>query len=73
MRNFSAEGLYVETSREFKPGAILLLRMEHFPPASPSPAAVGQPPSICLAEVKWRQELAAENTNRYGIGLRYLD
>jgi len=32
-----------------------------------------RPRSICLADVKWRQELVDENVTRYGIGLRYLD
>jgi hypothetical protein len=73
MRNFSKEGSYIETSREFIIGTILHLRMVRYPPMPSSTADEDRPRSICLAEVKWRQELADENATRYGIGLRYLD
>jgi len=32
-----------------------------------------RPRSICLADVKWQQELADADTVRFGMGLRYLD
>jgi len=73
MRNFSEEGSYIETSREFKIGTILHLRMVHYPPRPLSLAAEELPRSICLAEVRWRQELIDENTIQYGFGLKYLD
>lgn len=73
MRNFSEDGSYIETSCEFKLGTILHLRMVHYPPISQSPGAEEQPRSICLAEVKWRQEWIDENSIQYGFGLRYLD
>ena len=49
------------------------MRMVRYPPMPASMADEERPRSICLAEVKWRQELADENATRYGIGLRYLD
>jgi hypothetical protein len=73
MRNFSKEGSYIETSREFKLGTILHLRIVRYPSMRLTPGTEDQPRSICLAEVKWRKELADENATRYGIGLRYLD
>jgi len=73
MRNYSEEGSYIETSRKFKLGAILFLRMVHYPLRSLSVAAEELPRSICVAEVKWWKEMAIENTIRYGFGLRYLD
>ena len=73
LRNFSEEGSYIETSREFKLGTILHLRMVHYPPMQLSSDAEAQPRTICLAEVKWRQEMVNENTIQYGLGLRYLD
>jgi len=73
MRNFSEKGTYIETSREFKLGTILHLRMVRYPPRQPSLAAEALPRSICLAEVKWRQEMVGENTIQYGFGLKYLD
>ena len=73
MRNFSEKGSYIETSSEFKLGTILQMRVVDYPPMLPSTTGQAQPPSICLAEVKWRQDMADENATRYGIGLRYLD
>lgn len=73
VRNFSEGGSYIESSRNFKLGTILCLRMLHCPPVSLSPGADTQLRSICLAEVKWRQEMVGENTIQYGFGLKYLD
>ncbi len=73
MRNFSSQGSYIETSRNYQSGTILILRMVRYPAIPPSIADEERPRSICLAEVKWRQELAGENAIGYGIGLRYLD
>ena len=73
MRNFSSQGIYIETSHNYKSGTIVIMRMVRYPPMPSSMADEERPRSICLAEVKWRQELADKNTNRYGIGLRYLD
>ncbi len=73
MRNFSNGGSYIETSSEFKLGTILHLRMVTYPHRPLSTGAEELPRSICLAEVKWRQEMVGENTIQYGLGLRYLD
>ena len=73
MRNFSEGGSYIESSRDFKLGTILYLRMLRYPPVSLSPGADTQLRSICLAEVKWRQDVSGENTIQYGFGLKYLD
>ena len=73
MRNFSSQGSYIETSRKYKSGTILIMRMVRYPALPPSTVDVDRPRSICLAEVKWRQELAGQNAIGYGIGLRYLD
>jgi len=73
MRNFSSQGSYIETSRRYQSGTILIIRMVRYPALPPSTADVDRPRSICLAEVKWRQELDGENAIGYGIGLRYID
>lgn len=70
--NFSNTGSYVETSRHFKPGSILLLRMTMDPALLPHPEPKKGLRSICLAEVKWVKELSPDNTGRYGMGVRYL-
>jgi len=73
MRNFSAEGSYIETSHQYKSGTILIVRIIRYPRLPFSMADEKQPRSICLAEVKWLQEVAEEKTNRFGLGLKYLD
>ena len=69
----SSQGSYIETSRNYQSGTILIMRMVRYPAIPPSTADEDRPRSICLAEVKWRQELAGQNAIGYGIGLRYLD
>lgn len=73
MRNFSSQGSYIETSHKFESGVILIMRMVRYSNMPPSMDDEEWPRSICLAEVKWRQELADDNAIRYGIGLRYLN
>jgi hypothetical protein len=73
MLNYSRRGAYIETSREYKSGTILILRTVHQPSMSSSMTHGDWPPSICLAEIKWRQELTEDNAVCYGMGLRYLD
>jgi len=73
LRNFSEEGSYIETSREFKLGTILHMRMVVYPPMPSSTTGETLPRSICLAEVKWQQDLADDDAIRFGLGLRYLD
>ena len=73
MRNFSCNGSYIETSCEFKSGTILIVRMTRYPSFPSSLADEEGLRSICLAEVKWLQELADDNAIRFGMGLKYLD
>jgi hypothetical protein len=73
MRNFSTEGSYIETSQKFKSGTILIVRVLRYPLLSLFVADEEQPKSICLAEVKWLQELAEENPICFGLGLKYLN
>jgi hypothetical protein len=72
MRNFSSEGSYIETSHNYQSGAILIMQIMCYPRMEECMGNGDWPPSICLVEVKWRQELIDENGVRYGIGLRYL-
>jgi hypothetical protein len=72
MRNFSSQGSYIETTHQFKSGTILILQMVRYPSMPASITHDARPRSICLAEVKWQQELIDENAIRYGIGLKYL-
>jgi hypothetical protein len=73
MRNFSTEGFYIETSQKFKSGTILIVRVLRYPPLPLFVADEEQPKSICLAEVKWLQELAEKIPIRFGLGLKYLE
>ena len=72
MRNFSSQGSYVEIDRQFKSGTILIVRTVGCR-SLPSESNKGEEPrSICLGEIKWRQDVDCARYG-YGIGLRYLD
>ena len=73
MRNFSGGGSYIVSSHRYAPGNILIVRMVRYPTLPASISDEDRPRSLCLAEVKWMQELPEENTMRYGLGLRCLD
>ena len=73
MRNFSNEGSYIETTDKYQTGTILIVRTVSYPSMLSSTAVEEQPRSFCLAEVKWCQELSDIYSNRYGIGLKYLN
>lgn len=72
MRNFSSGGSYIEASRPYQSGTILLVRMIRYP-SPPVEPMTGCPPSICLVEVKWLQPLAEGDDLRFGMGLRCLE
>ena len=73
MRNFSSQGSYIETDRGFKSGTILIVRTVGCLPAPLSVDSSEKPRSICLGEIRWRQDLDHVEEPRYGMGLRYLD
>ncbi|MGD8702397.1 MAG: hypothetical protein PVG51_17585 [Desulfosarcina sp.] len=72
MHNYSNNGSYVKTSQAFNLGTILHLRLVSYLEKSTYMPTENQPRSICLAEVKWLQELADNETHRYGLGLKNL-
>lgn len=72
MRNFSNQGIYVETHRKFEPGSILVVRMIRLG-NSPRKMIAGYPRTICLGEVKWLRKDSGCQPIRYGMGIRYLD
>ena len=73
MYNFSNQGAYIETTGKYGTGTILIVRILGNPYISASMVDEVQPRSICLAEVRWQQQLVDENAIRYGMGLKYLD
>lgn len=73
MHNFSSEGFYIETTGEYRAGTILIVRMVGYPHIPTSMVDEGRPRSICVAEVKWHQQLAEGDPVRYGMGLKYID
>jgi hypothetical protein len=73
LRNFSADGAYIESSDPYVPGSIIVLNMIHFPSLPLYLTEEISPRSSCLAEVRWKQELTDFEVFRYGVGLRYLD
>jgi hypothetical protein len=72
MSNFSEDGVYIESSRDFRIGALLHLRIVGYPITHQSILHEKQPRSNCLAEVKWRREKVELGTRRYGLGLKYI-
>lgn len=73
MRNFSSQGSYIETDVKFKSGTIIIVRLVGCLPTQSCADSDEKPRSICLGEIKWRQDLMDEEEGRYGMGLRYLD
>ncbi|WP_414736126.1 PilZ domain-containing protein [Desulfosarcina ovata] len=72
MRNFSSQGFYIETNKQFDSGTILFVRTTCcFNRICPT--ACRQPRTICLAEVRWLRHIDDGNTPLYGMGARYLD
>jgi hypothetical protein len=71
--NFSSKGLYIETTDQYQSGAILIVRIVRYPKMPPSGTSKANPRSICLAEVRWLQELPGSKPRRFGIGLKYID
>ena len=72
LRNFSDGGVYIEAPYEYSPGTILLIRTANA--ANPSNGLYPKEGlrTICLAEVRWRQNLRDTQTIRHGMGLGYL-
>ena len=73
MRNCSGDGAYIESSRRFYVGTILVIRTVHEKRPATAAQSDPHPPSICLAEVRWWQERDAGRRTRYGMGVKYLD
>ena len=73
IRNFSRRGLYIEIDHAFKIGTILMVRMVGCQSSPPTTECREKPRSICLGEIKWRQNLGSKEAPYYGMGLRYLD
>ncbi len=73
MHNFSSQGSYFEINRDFKPGTILIVRTLDCSQITSTACSCEYPPSICLGEIKWRQDLDRGEAPFYGMGLRYLN
>lgn len=72
LRNFSSEGVYMESSRLYPKGSVIVLRIIYYPHQHFSTGAKAAIRSISLAEVKWVHPLKRRFENCYGIGLRFL-
>mgnify|MGYP001821763541 CR=1 FL=1 len=71
LRNYSDEGAYVELSRPYHKGNIVMMRL-----LEESPAPLDEEAAACrpmgLAEVKWVRHIEGVGPQRYGIGLKML-
>jgi hypothetical protein len=72
MQNFSEDGVYIESSHDFRIGELLHLRIVGYPTTHQPILHKKQPRSNCLAEVKWRHEKVELSVRRYGLGLKYI-
>jgi hypothetical protein len=73
MRNFSSQGAYIEIDRKFKSGTIIIVRTTGALPTRVSSEHRDKPRSICLGEIKWRQDVLHALKAIYGIGLKYFN
>jgi hypothetical protein len=73
LRNCSIGGIYIEMPHEYKSGTILVIRTTRYSPSSCALTSGEGLRTICLAEVRWQQDLSDHKLPRYGLGLRYLD
>jgi len=72
LRNYSDNGIYIETPHDYKPGTILIIRITHCTRHSSLVSLGKGVRTICLAQVKWQQDLSDHSTTCYGMGLGYL-
>ena len=72
MNNFSNSGYYIETSEQYKPGNILLVKVINYQSNSNFDHEGKQPRSVSLATVKWNNRISSDDI-RFGIGLKYLE
>jgi hypothetical protein len=73
LRNYSAEGGYIETAHPIRIGTVLMLKLNPQAGEQPLAEAGEQPQPFCLMEVKWCQLLEVESLQRFGVGLHRLE
>jgi hypothetical protein len=71
MLNFSRGGAYIESDRELRIGATILLHTGRAVIACEKPEGCEPPAATLLAEIKWRRRPTGEDgPPRYGAGIR---
>lgn len=68
VRNYSPNGVYIETECDYKRGAVLVVEITEAEPVE----AENEMRSVGLAEVRWVHHLDAEVGPWFGLGLKYL-
>lgn len=69
-RNYSRDGMYIESDHLFKPGSQILIRRESC--TEPFDCALCNTlQSLVLAEVKWSRTLDETDRPSYGFGVKY--
>lgn len=68
--NFSGGGSYIECAQPLIPGATILIRLQTCA-ASGDKSPIRNMRTTALGEVKWCRELHAEQSHRFGSGVRY--
>ena len=72
LRNYSSEGLCIESPDQFSPGSFLLLRLTHktYPHLSSSAQRLLR--DFGMVSVQWCRLGSADGGNRYEMGVKHL-
>ena len=71
--NFSRNGIYFETPHEIKPGRTVLIRVETFPSKNIRLKDHEFLRTVTLGDVKWCNELFADDVSHFGVGVRHCE
>jgi hypothetical protein len=70
--NFSQRGMCFQSSRSFKPGTAVLIRLDHCPKGNAVRQEEGGMRSMTLARIQWCRDDEEQTICRYRIGVHYF-
>jgi hypothetical protein len=71
--NFSRSGIYIEVDQAIKSGTTVFIRIEILLSGTWGSSDYGWLRTISMGEVKWCKKLIRNDSELYGIGVRYYD
>jgi hypothetical protein len=69
--NYSRNGVYLETQDRIRPNTTILIRLEALHTENKRVSDNECIRTVSLGEVKWCHELSKDDSNLYGVGVRY--